>query len=202
VYLFSVGDQTATVPCEDISRVRAKCNTAGRVLIAVNLVRESGHDGKTLEFLVDSKVAVQATISNDRARVEVTTSPGASHVVELTDPPGCLDPIVATCAAGENITFLEGEEEETLPGTTSLLQNYPNPFNPETKIRFQLGDRGWVSVKVHDVLGREVAVVHEGYMDAGTHSVTWDAGGVPSGVYFCRFEFGNVRETRKLVVLK
>jgi hypothetical protein len=67
-----------------------------------------------------------------------------------------------------------------------LEQNYPNPFNPSTAIRFQLSAVSDVKLRVFDLLGREVATLVEGKMDAGAHTAVWNAVGFASGVYFCR----------------
>ncbi len=77
-----------------------------------------------------------------------------------------------------------------LPAAIALLQNYPNPFNPSTTIGYRVPSPGSVMVRlaVYDVLGREVAVLVNGKKDPGSYSVTWDASGRSSGVYFCRIE--------------
>jgi hypothetical protein len=88
------------------------------------------------------------------------------------------------------------------PAEFQLLQNYPNPFNPSTKIRFALAQQSQVRLSVFDMLGREVAVLVNGEMSAGMHSVEWNAQGRASGVYICRLSVGSRTETRKLVVLR
>jgi photosystem II stability/assembly factor-like uncharacterized protein len=88
------------------------------------------------------------------------------------------------------------------PKDFSLSQNYPNPFNPSTVISYSLPANGPVTLKVYDVLGREVAVLVSGQMSAGGHSVQWNAENYPSGVYFYRLQAGSFVETKKLVFLK
>jgi hypothetical protein len=83
-----------------------------------------------------------------------------------------------------------------------LNQNYPNPFNPSTTIDYSISTSRKVSLKVFDMLGREVDTVVEGLMPVGDHRATWNAGGQPSGVYILRLEAGDVVQTRKLVVLR
>jgi hypothetical protein len=80
---------------------------------------------------------------------------------------------------------LRGEEPTTLR-EFSLLQNYPNPFNPRTAISYQLLANSFVDLRVYDVLGREVARLVDGPQAAGTHTVHWNAGSIPSGTYICR----------------
>jgi hypothetical protein len=88
-----------------------------------------------------------------------------------------------------------GVEEEQLakPKDFTLHQNYPNPFNPETSIRFDMPESGFVLISMYDVSGRLVRVLLSESRTAGSHSVKWDgkdqAGiAVPSGIYVCRME--------------
>jgi hypothetical protein len=83
-----------------------------------------------------------------------------------------------------------------------LGQNYPNPFNPNTAVSFELGALSSVSLKVYDILGREVATLAEGRTEAGEHTVQWDATGFASGIYFYRLTAGNFSSTRKLVLMR
>jgi hypothetical protein len=83
-----------------------------------------------------------------------------------------------------------------------LGQNYPNPFNPMTTISFYLPSRSFVSLKVFDMLGREVATIVSEEMQAGNYSQQWNAVNISSGVYFYRLQAGSFTETKKLIVLK
>jgi photosystem II stability/assembly factor-like uncharacterized protein len=97
-----------------------------------------------------------------------------------------------------------------IPEKFSLEQNYPNPFNSVTSIKFSiplsppvpLSTRHLVTLKVYDLLGREVATLVNGNLQPGTYEVTFDAGNLPSGIYFYRLTAGDFSETRKLVLLK
>jgi hypothetical protein len=89
-----------------------------------------------------------------------------------------------------------------VPCQFGLRQNYPNPFNPSTKIGFRLQASGLTSLRVHDLLGREVATLVNELKTPGEYEVTWDASCFPSGVYFYRLTSGSFVETRKLVVLR
>jgi len=84
----------------------------------------------------------------------------------------------------------------------ALYPNYPNPFNPTTTIRYDVKETGPVSLKVFDLLGREVVTLVNGKMPAGSYTVIWDATGLPSGVYLCRMEAERFIETRKMVLVK
>jgi len=79
---------------------------------------------------------------------------------------------------------------------------YPNPFNGTTRIEFTLPSTQRVALRLYNVLGREVAVLMDEIRTAGRHEMTFDASGLPSGVYLCRLEAGGKAETRKIVLLK
>jgi hypothetical protein len=87
-------------------------------------------------------------------------------------------------------------------GTSLGLNTHPNPFNPVTTIQYSLPADCHVTIDVHDVSGRRVAVLSDGKEIAGEHSVTWDARGMPSGVYFCRLVAGDLVCTSKMVLLR
>jgi hypothetical protein len=84
----------------------------------------------------------------------------------------------------------------------SLFQNYPNPFNPSTEIGYGVPGTEYVTLKVYDLLGREVATLVNERKAPGSYSVSFDASGLASGVYFYRLEAGNFMQTKKLIVLR
>ena len=93
------------------------------------------------------------------------------------------------------------DKSPELPARVMLDQNYPNPFNPVTKIRYQLPRQGHVTLKMYDLLGREVATLVDGELLAGEHEVTFDGRGLATGVYFYRLQAGKFVETKRLVLL-
>jgi len=95
-----------------------------------------------------------------------------------------------------------GEESANLPGGYVLSQNYPNPFNPTTAISYQLSAKTFVSLRVFDVLGAEVAVLANELKEAGRHSVSLNAQDFASGVYFYRLQTDRVVETKKMILLR
>jgi len=94
------------------------------------------------------------------------------------------------------------EVDAGLPHTFELGQNYPNPFNPTTLISYQLPVASEVSLKVYDVLGREVATLVSGRQEAGRYSVSFNAASLSSGVYFYRLQAGNFVATKKMMLVK
>ena len=84
----------------------------------------------------------------------------------------------------------------------SLSQNYPNPFNPSTTISYQLSAEGFVSLKVYDVLGKEVTTLVNEIKQSGVHEVNFDASEYTSGIYLYRMTVNNFTQTYKMIVLK
>jgi hypothetical protein len=80
--------------------------------------------------------------------------------------------------------------------------NYPNPFNPTTTIRFTLPSKSYVSLKIYDVLGRQVAALVQDELPAGTYSQQWNASLLPSGVYFYRLQAGGVSDVKKMSLIR
>ena len=135
---------------------------------------------------------------------------------ELSDIPADSYPIedeikFASPARSVQMVMIEGgdnyitdikENQLSLPGSFSLSQNYPNPFNPTTVIEYNLPANALVSIKVFDILGREVKTLVNEYQAAGSRSVVFDAANLPSGVYFYTLETGTFRNTKKFILLK
>ncbi|HEX2984975.1 MAG TPA: T9SS type A sorting domain-containing protein [Ignavibacteriales bacterium] len=112
-----------------------------------------------------------------------------------------------------NAYFLEAEyvyigdpvsagDDELLPVKFELTQNYPNPFNPETKINFTIPLNGKTTLKVYDILGREVAALINGEMEKGTHTVNFNGRNLSSGVYIYRLQAGSFTESKKMALIK
>ncbi|MEX1276452.1 MAG: choice-of-anchor B family protein [Bacteroidota bacterium] len=116
--------------------------------------------------------------------VTVTVTEGATTTTNIT-----LSPVVSV-------------EGEGVPTLFSLDQNYPNPFNPSTTIRFTLPGEEFVSLKVMNILGQDIALLVNGRRPAGAQSVTFDARDLPSGVYLYRLVAGNFSEMKRMIVLK
>lgn len=89
-----------------------------------------------------------------------------------------------------------------LPTEYELAQNYPNPFNPTTTISFSLPQAGAVKLEVFNILGQQVADLVNSRLEAGIHNVTFDAGNMPSGIYFYRLAHTEGVETRKMMLVK
>jgi hypothetical protein len=100
-----------------------------------------------------------------------------------------------------------GYADAEIPSAFKLSQNFPNPFNPSTTIKFDMKEKGPVTLKVYDVAGRLVRTLEDGVRDAGAYSILWDGRNnigseVASGIYFYKMETNGFIETRKMVMLR
>jgi hypothetical protein len=116
------------------------------------------------------------------------------------DAPGSLvlpaEAVVALGAAPGATDRAHGPREFGLEG------NYPNPFNPSTAIRFALAEGGDAKLSVYNSIGELVAVLSDGPLPAGTHTVVFDASGLPGGVYFCRLYAAGEASTIRMLLVK
>jgi len=94
------------------------------------------------------------------------------------------------------------KEENILPSEYSLSQNYPNTFNPTTKIRYEIPEGSFITIKVYDVLGREISTLLNEEKPAGSYEVEFEASQLTSGIYFYRLQAGSFVETKKMVLMK
>jgi len=143
-------------------------------------------------------------------------TPAGKYVIGITLSPKSTgyfsDSLLLETNIGEYNIRIEGliidstasavTEESSLPMEYSLSQSHPNPFNPSTQITYSIPKTIDVTLKVYDVIGREIAVLVNERKPAGEYSVTWDAVGIPTGVYFYRIVAGEYIETKKMVVIR
>ncbi len=102
----------------------------------------------------------------------------------------------------ENNFASDFDSHLSAPTQYTLLQNYPNPFNPTTNIEYQLPTKGFVTLKVYDVLGKEIATLVQGEIDAGIHTVTFNANALSSGVYIYRLQTPETILNKRMVIMK
>ena len=117
--------------------------------------------------------------------------------------------VVATISVGE---FPEGiaitigpvgiTDERAIPTAYALSQNYPNPFNPTTTIKYQIPELSFVTIKVYDVLGIEIATLVNEEKAVGSYEVEFDATSLPSGIFFYKLQAGDFVATKKMVLMK
>ncbi len=119
-------------------------------------------------------------------------------------------PIVLEIASSDYVFWFDSlqlvvglkESADKLPMVFQLNQNYPNPFNPSTAIKFQIPIPNFVTLEIYDLVGQKVATLVNENLNAGIHSVEWNATGFASGVYLYRLQVGKYSETKKLVLLR
>lgn len=178
------------------------------------------------EYTADNDSLVRYAIY----RMEGETAPSASEIVanpehfiaitgmeEFVDTPGNTETSYHYAITAFNRNSDESDptevlssgivtsgEEDHLPVVKRLRldQNYPNPFNPATTISFQLPESGNVTLKVYDLVGREVALLVNDVVQAGEHNVSFNAASLPSGVYFYRLETNSGTLSRKMTLIK
>ena len=94
------------------------------------------------------------------------------------------------------------EIDVTGPLTFDLSQNYPNPFNPSTSIKYSVPESGNIRLSVFNIVGEEVAVLAEGFTQAGFYEVSFDASNLSTGVYLYKLQSANSVQTKKMMLLK
>ena len=101
-----------------------------------------------------------------------------------------------------NVSGISEEIYQQIPENISLSQNYPNPFNPTTTIEYSIPQAGVVTIKIYDILGREVTTLVNEEKQRGNHVVKFNASNIASGIYFYRMQVGNFAETKKTILLR
>ncbi|MEK9136514.1 MAG: T9SS type A sorting domain-containing protein, partial [Bacteroidota bacterium] len=126
------------------------------------------------------------------------------------DSDGTADIVIASASFARDKPILMVVEQSPTgvaggteqPTWFTLTQNYPNPFNPTTNIGFRISNFGFVSLKVYDVLGREISVLVNDKLNPGTYKVTWEGDGLASGVYYCRLTTNGLSGVKKMTLVR
>jgi hypothetical protein len=144
--------------------------------------------------------------------VNASTATGLmiGYEMDLPTGDGCTEPTwtASSLAYRDNMCFVMnpgtsvGTVNNIIPGEYKLSQNYPNPFNPTTKIEFALPKNGFVSIKIYDVLGREVKNLVNETKAAGYYSVDFNATDLSSGVYFYKLESNGFSDIKRMMLIK
>jgi hypothetical protein len=165
--------------------------------------------------LEDSVFKTNRILYSKIFRLSDTTELGGGYSRQLTSEPyyvsrAGITSLDNTFIVGSFTSLTGIEETPVIPTEFSLGQNYPNPFNPSTTISFDLPKQSFVSMKVFDLLGREVAVIVSEELPAGNYKRQWNAQNLSSGIYFYRLQArqtssgqaGTFTQTKKLLLLK
>lgn len=135
--------------------------------------------------------------ANLTAPLAVGTDTITAKVVTLTDTVSIFQKAVITYVTPASI-----RESHLKPGQYFLFQNYPEPFNPSTKIKFQIPEISFVTLKIYDVLGNEISILVNGEKSKGTYEVEFNASDLASGIYFYQLRGGNYIQTKKMILLR
>jgi hypothetical protein len=128
-------------------------------------------------------------------------SPGTIYL-KVTAKDEANDSTMCSFSINVSSTIGIGKDDEQLPKSVNLNQNYPNPFNPSTTISFYIPTQELVTLKILDILGREVSVLINKELNAGEHSVNFHSQNLASGLYLYRLQAGKYIQNRKMVILK
>jgi endonuclease I len=163
-------------------------------------------------FVIGSSIlptAIQWGVNNDVSKIKITTPalPTGSASLTIKNQKSINGVVMTDTTVSFYVNGTTAvQSPPNLPTAYSLEQNYPNPFNPATVISYQIPAASYISLKVFDVLGREMVTLVNGQQSAGSHTVTFDASKLQSGVYLYRLQArgttANFIQTKKLVLLK
>lgn len=199
----------ATLATAHVNGVEGTLQTSGDIMLSTDAgFTFNGTEAQVTSTLMPTTVT-NLTIDN-AAGVALSQETTINGVLRLVA--GIFDNTIPFTLGAEGTISFEGgdlliavsvEETPGIPTEFALRQNYPNPFNPSTTISYALPQRSHVTLKVYDVLGREVATLIDDDYEAGAHEVVWDASGQASGVYFYRISAGDeFTSVRKLLLMK
>ena len=173
--------------------------------LSINPVRIDSIKLRTIYFQPSSLTMPQTLKLYDTLKIDLTFIPdaGRSYSDSVTVYNNSSTPIYRISLLGTGVaTSVEEPPDALVPNTPILSQNYPNPFNPTTTISFSIPERAYVSLRIFNVVGREVAALVTGEVEAGRHVRQWNAAGCASGMYFYRLQTSSFTDTKKLVLVK
>ena len=192
--------------------------TAGDTLLLSldDFVSDCDDRTSQLQWKVSGNVNIRIDMSFDRVASLFTSTAwtGSESVIfTVTDPDENTASDTSVITVKPSTSVSEDVAQCGVPLGFTVLQNYPNPFNPTTSIRYTLsGGEGrtedggrttpvHVCLRIYNVLGQEVATLVDTEQEPGYYTVTWDASGMASGVYFCTLLTGSLQRVEKLVLV-
>ncbi|MBS4028006.1 MAG: T9SS type A sorting domain-containing protein, partial [Ignavibacteriales bacterium] len=181
---------------------RDKIYTVNTMTGQVTLVGNTGDNQITPSLAFDGAgklYGLKGSGTNTNTLITIDTITASSSVIGSTGVSGLL--AMAT-RADSFLVSVNDEQRKEIPQSYFLEQNYPNPFNPTTQFTFGIPSDNFVTLKVFNILGKEIATLVNKQMKAGKHSIEWNATNAPSGMYFYRLTSGTFSETKKMIFLK
>lgn len=165
-----------------------------------------GVPGQSGSPIIDLQITTDGLVNSVEDSIMIQLLRGGGHYMNVHTSTfsggeirGDIIPIDGTDSGPNSVAELY---DGTTPGTFSLEQNYPNPFNPSTTIRFSVPVSGLVSLKVFDILGKEIATLINGEQKTGHYEVAFDASRLSSGLYFYQLKSGSFTQTKKMLLMK
>lgn len=151
--------------------------------------------------VVDGELPSGLTLNEETGLVTGTPTTEAEYTftIECTDNNDDTDDQEYMVTIGEPVGI---DDITVAPASFELIGNYPNPFNAVTSISFRLPSSGYVKLIVYNILGQQVASIHEGNLSAGLHTFYWNAGDSPSGVYLYKLSMGSSSQVMKMTLMK
>ena len=165
------------------------------------IIGHTGLDKLTNDLIFDENLNLYGVIggsSETNEFISINTSNGVGTIIGSVG----MKNILGLAYIESSPTFVEDDKAGNFPTEIVLFQNYPNPFNPSTNIGFQISNLGFVSLKIYDVLGREVAILVNEEKQPGVYEVQFDASNLSSGIYYYKLVSGSFIETKKMIFLK
>ncbi|MBV6478438.1 MAG: hypothetical protein HGGPFJEG_01193 [Ignavibacteria bacterium] len=153
-----------------------------------NMIAALGKSGQILNMVPGSGIVLVRLGNAPDTSFEITTHFNNQIWIRLND-------IICDPSSVKNLSSVS-------PQQFILHQNYPNPFNPETTFDYYIGKNGFVSLKIFNILGKEVQSIINEYKNTGSYSVKWNASEFPGGAYLYRFSFDEIYKTGKLILIK
>jgi photosystem II stability/assembly factor-like uncharacterized protein len=219
---WSTGSTGATHVCTKVEKIGSEYWILGDS----GLVIRSPHPGEYIDVSLPDAVTLRGIcmldtanifVAGDNGKIYYTTDRGTEWYSQYTADWHDLKAItfldnVNGIAVGSGGTILLTSSPGTVTGVRNpvpampayyqLSQNYPNPFNPSTTIRYALPEQSRVTLRIYDILGREIATLVDGVEPAGEKITVWDARGFSSGVYLYRLDAGSFVDVKKMIVIK
>jgi 1,4-alpha-glucan branching enzyme len=164
-----------------------KVNVLGSFDVVSNTVQGNfAQTGTWYDYFTGSPINVTSTSQS------ITLAPGEFHIYTTVQLPAPEADILNAISLNHNAAVNEYK----------LSQNYPNPFNPSTIIKYQIPAAGNVTLKIYDILGREVKTLVNKYQQSGTYEITFNAANLSSGIYFYQIRANNFVSTKKMILIK
>jgi len=209
---YAPGEARSHVQAMVVGRTRAGANERGTCTVTVfdqagaplgGATVYVNYDGPNSGSLSDV-TAGDGTVLFQTPNFKKPVGEWCFEVTDITHATHTYDPAanVVTRVCESGTVYGNAASASLLPEAHGLRPNVPNPFNPQTDISFALSQDGFITLKVYNILGQEVATLATGNFNAGEHQVSWNASAQPSGVYYYRLVTAAGAETRPMLLLK